>query len=375
MTVNMDVMPRTFASAKTKARVKPAKRAATRSSVSERLKLETVASVDVGALNAFYRRRAPAEITIAGKAMAIAAVWPAPNPEDRRLWTIAFTVGDAEGKLRLPLSVVERGFARADDLLDMKRLAPAHAALLLESSFEDDLEWIEGKLGEGIAITSVAPGNALPGETPFAFVLTGKDETTDCVLSTNDAGLVVRIGRLLDELVKARPPIPAEFPLPVCLQRGALKITLGELQSLQPDDVVLFRDAEEERMAALIIGERLYAPVALTAAGPQLLAAPTAIAGSNWEWIMNQNKPPPAGQTLEESTLDELPVALAFEIGRTAMPLGEVRQLAPGAVVALADVTDATVDIIANGKRVGRGEIVRIGESLGVRIVRMFDDA
>ncbi|TIX35577.1 MAG: hypothetical protein E5V34_02635 [Mesorhizobium sp.] len=90
---------------------------------------------------------------------------------------------------------------------------------------------------------------------------------------------------------------------------------------------------------------------------------------------MNQNTPPHADQTLEESTLDELPVALAFELGRTAMPLGEVRQLAPGAIVPLANVTKETVDIIANGKRVGRGEIVRIGESLGVRIARMFDNA
>ncbi|TIT71772.1 MAG: hypothetical protein E5W57_30945, partial [Mesorhizobium sp.] len=59
----------------------------------------------------------------------------------------------------------------------------------------------------------------------------------------------------------------------------------------------------------------------------------------------------------------------------TAMPLGEVRQLAPGAIVPLADVAEATVDILGNGRRVGRGEIVRIGESLGVRIVRMFDNA
>ncbi|RJT41309.1 YscQ/HrcQ family type III secretion apparatus protein [Mesorhizobium waimense] len=371
----MDVMPQAFASAKTKARVKPAKRAATRSRAGERLKLESVASGDFAALNAFYRRRAPAEITIAGKTMAIAAVWPAPNPEDQRLWTIAFTVGDSAGKLHLPLSFVERGFARADELVDMKRLAPAHAALLLESALEGDLEWIEGKLGERITIISVEQADAVSGEPPFAFVLTGKNETIDCVLNTNDAGLAVRIGHLLDEIGKARPPIPAEFPLPVCLRRGALAITLGELRSLQADDVVLFRDAEEERMAALIIAERFYAPVALTEGGPQLLAAPTAIAGSNWEWTMNQNTPPRAGQTLEESTLDELPVELAFEIGRTAMPLGEVRQLAPGAVVALAEVKEATVDIIANGKRVGRGEIVRIGESLGVRIVRMFDNA
>lgn len=307
--------------------------------------------------------------------MAIAAVWPAPNPGDQLLCTIAFTVGDSAGKLRLPLSVVERGLAKVDELVDMKRLAPAHAALLLETAFEDDLEWIEGKLGERIAITSVAPGDTVPGEPPFAFVLTGKDETIGCVLNTNVARLAVRIGHLLDEIGKAGPPIPAEFPLPVCLRRGALTITLGDLRSLQADDVVLFHDAQEERMAALIIAERLYAPVALTEGGPQLLAAPTAIAGSNWEWTMNQNTPPPAGQTLEESTLDELPVALAFEIGRTAMPLGEVRQLAPGAIVALAEVKEATVDIIANGKRVGHGEVVRIGESLGVRIVRMFDNA
>ncbi|MFD2055562.1 type III secretion system cytoplasmic ring protein SctQ [Mesorhizobium calcicola] len=364
-------MPQALASAKTKARGKPARLPG----VGERLTLESVAAVDVGALNFFYRRRTPAQITIAGKAMTIAAVWPAPNPADQRLCTIAFTLADKVAKLRLPLSVVERALAKADELVDMKRLAPTHAALLLESAFEEDLERIEDKLGERIALTSIERTDTVSEQTPLAFVLTGNDETIDCVLNTNDTGLAVRIGRLLDEIGKARPPIPAEFPLPVCLRRGALTISLGELQSLQPGDVVLFRDAEEERTAALIIAEHLYAPVALTAGGPQLLAAPTAIAGSNWEWTMNQNTPPPAGQTLEESTLDELPVSLAFEIGRTAMPLGEVRQLAPGAIVTLTDVTNETVDIIANGKRVGRGEIVRIGENLGVRIVRMFDNA
>lgn len=367
-------MPQALASAKTKALGKPVKRTARLPEVGERLTLESVAAVDVEALNAFYRRRAPAQITIAGKAMTIAAVWPAANPADQRLCTIAFTVADKVAKLRLPLSVVERAFARADELVDMKRLAPTHAALLLEAVFEADLERIEGKLGERIALTSVEPRDTVSQQPRFAFVMAGNDETIDCVLNTDDAGLAVRIGRLLDEIAKARPQIPAEFPLPVCLRRGALTITLGELQSLQPGDVVLFTNAEEER-AALIIAERLYAPVALTVDGPQLLAAPTAIAGSNWEWTMNENTPPPAGKTLEESTLDELPVALAFEIGRTAMPLGEVRQLAPGAIVPLTDVTEATVDIIANGKRVGRGEIVRIGENLGVRIVRMFDNA
>jgi type III secretion protein Q len=368
-------MPQALASAKKKAQVGPVRPTATRSSVGKPLILESVTAVEVGAWNAFYRRRAPAEITIAGKTMAIEALWPAPKPVDQPLCTIAFTVGDTAGKLRLPLSVVERGLAKADELVDMKRLAPAQAALLLESVFEDDLEWIESKLGESIAITSIEPRDTVLVEAALAFVLTGKDEIIDCALHTDSVGLAVRAGSFLDEIGKARLPVPAEFPLPVCLWRNALTISLGELQSLQPDDVVLFDDEEAEGVAALVIAERLYASVALTAGGPQLLAAPTAIAGSKWEWTMNQNTPPNAGQTLEEATLDELPVALAFELGRTAMPLGEVRQLAPGAIVPLANVTKEMVDIIANGKRVGRGEIVRIGESLGVRIARMFDNA
>ncbi|RWQ60114.1 MAG: YscQ/HrcQ family type III secretion apparatus protein [Mesorhizobium sp.] len=364
-------MPQALASAKKKARAEPVRR--TRSSVGEPLALESVAAAEVEALNAFYRRRAAAQITIAGKTMAIAAVWPAPNPVDQPICTIAFTLGDMAGRLRLPLSVVERGLAKADEPIDVKRLAPAHAALLLESEFEKDLEWIESKLGETVTITSVEQEDSVLDQTAFAFALTGKNETIGCALHADSVDLVVRAGGFLDAIGKARPPVPAEFPLPVCLWRHALTISYGDLESLQPDDVVLFDDEQEE--AALVIAERLYAPAVLTASGPQLLAAPTAIAGSKWEWTMNQDTPPHADQALEETTLDELPVALAFELGRTAMPLGEVRQLAPGAIVPLANVTKETVDIIANGKRVGRGEIVRIGESLGVRIARMFDNA
>ncbi|KUM28947.1 hypothetical protein AU467_01475 [Mesorhizobium loti] len=344
------------------------------SNLGEPLTLESVAAMEVGALNAFYRRRVPAQITIAGKTMAIAAVWPGPNAADQRRCTIAFTVGEAAGKLRLPLTIVERGLVMADELVDMGQLAPVHAALLLESVLEEDLQWIEGRLGEGISITSIERRDVVSDEGSYAFVLTGEGEPIDCVLNTNSAGLATRIGRILDEIGKAKAPIPAGVPLPVSLRRGALMISLGELQSLRPDDMVLFDDVAEEGVATFVIAERLFAPVSLTAEGPRLLAAPAAIAGSKWEWTMSQSTPP-AGQTLEESTLDELPVALAFEIGRTAMPVGEVRQLAPGAIVPLADVTKPAVDILANGKRVGRGEIVRIGESLGVRIERMFDNA
>jgi type III secretion protein Q len=36
---------------------------------------------------------------------------------------------------------------------------------------------------------------------------------------------------------------------------------------------------------------------------------------------------------------------------------------------------DRSVDILAHGKRIGLGSLVKIGDRLGVRVIRMFDHA
>jgi type III secretion protein Q len=33
-----------------------------------------------------------------------------------------------------------------------------------------------------------------------------------------------------------------------------------------------------------------------------------------------------------------------------------------------------SVDILANGRRIGRGNLVQIGDSMGIRITRLFDN-
>jgi type III secretion protein Q len=366
-------MPQVLASAKRKLRSKPSTRDATATAVEEALTLALVSPDHITAFNALYRRRAPVTIEIGGQSFSIEAVWPTPNPVDQRLGTVAFTIGGVPAELCIPISAIDAGIAKADTAAAVEQLAPAHAALLLELAFADTLEWLEGRLGERIEIGSVERRNTAAATPSFSLVVADKEKKLSVTIDIEDSAAISRLGHLLDELAQEKPQIPAEFPLPVCLWRDVLTISLGDLQSLQPDDVVLLE--EQESAAMLVIADRFYAPVGLTAEGPELLAVPVAIAGSKWEWTMNQNTSPPADQTLEESSLDELPVALVFELGRTAMPLGEVRQLAPGAIVQLADLPRETVDIVANGKRVGRGEIVRIGESLGVRIVRMFDNA
>ena len=85
------------------------------------------------------------------------------------------------------------------------------------------------------------------------------------------------------------------------------------------------------------------------------------------------DSPPP--DVLQKTNLDDIPVKLLFEFGRIELSLAEIRQLAPGAIVPIARPLEDSVDIVANGRRIGRGNLVQIGDSLGIRITRLFDNA
>jgi type III secretion protein Q len=73
----------------------------------------------------------------------------------------------------------------------------------------------------------------------------------------------------------------------------------------------------------------------------------------------------------DATELDDLPVRLAFELGRLELPLAEITTLGVGHVFELGRDTTQPVDILANGRRIGCGRIVDIAGSLGVQIVRI----
>ena len=100
--------------------------------------------------------------------------------------------------------------------------------------------------------------------------------------------------------------------------------------------------------------------------------AATAVSGSFWEWSMGNPTEFSGPAGLHDSDLDDLPVRLVFEVGRVELSLGELQRLAPGALVPLGRPPDEPLDIMANGRRLGRGTLVQIGESLGVRIVSII---
>jgi type III secretion protein Q len=143
------------------------------------------------------------------------------------------------------------------------------------------------------------------------------------------------------------------------------------------DDVALADlECQPDNAAIAVSVGHLVIPVELSPAGIVVTARPLRGRGSSWEWSMGSPTEfsGPAGMhdpDLHDPDLDDLPVRLVFELGRVELSLGELQRLAPGALVPLARPVDEPLDIMANGRRLGRGTLVQIGESLGVRIVSL----
>ncbi len=69
--------------------------------------------------------------------------------------------------------------------------------------------------------------------------------------------------------------------------------------------------------------------------------------------------------------LQNVPVELAVEIGRTRMTIGEALALGPGSVVTVGRLAGDPVDLLVNGRAIARGEVVAIDEELGLRITEI----
>src|SRR6185295_12130438 len=67
----------------------------------------------------------------------------------------------------------------------------------------------------------------------------------------------------------------------------------------------------------------------------------------------------------------DVPVELTVEIGRTTMTIGETVALGPGSIIALKRMTGEPVDLLVNGRRIARGEVVAIDEEFGFRVTEI----
>lgn len=229
-------------------------------------------------------------------------------------------------------------------------------------------------------------------------------------------------GATLDVLHRRLAALPSRhatetFALasPICvagsIALGARRVPLAALQSLRPGDVVLRAFAPS--VAQALSGGTAFTARATwgaTATGMRRIHARVVIDGTQVtveeKPIMNEeplqaewpDTLPGDGEALQEteaaapdetSEIDAhsnwqhdtedapldiglLDLPVQFEIDSVALPLAQLAALRPGYVIELAaPVLDTPVRLVTHGQTVGYGEIVCVGEHLGVRITRM----
>ncbi|MCE9499084.1 MAG: flagellar motor switch protein FliN [Leptospira sp.] len=80
-----------------------------------------------------------------------------------------------------------------------------------------------------------------------------------------------------------------------------------------------------------------------------------------------------ASNTANLSLLMDVTMSLTVELGRTNMAIKDVLQLSEGAVVELDKTVGEELDLLVNGKAIGKGKIIIIDDFYGVQITQIID--
>jgi len=74
------------------------------------------------------------------------------------------------------------------------------------------------------------------------------------------------------------------------------------------------------------------------------------------------------GPMRELDVLGDVVLTVTVELGRVRLPLRDVLRLQEGSVIELDRLAGSPVDVLANGTAIAHGDVVVVGDELGVRI-------
>ncbi|KVP21088.1 type III secretion protein [Burkholderia multivorans] len=178
----------------------------------------------------------------------------------------------------------------------------------------------------------------------------------------------------------AAPPdaaaLYANLPVPLAFELGRTALTAAELADVVAGDIIAIEHWRAHEQDLLCVAYVRAAPaweITGRPAGNRLTV----------QRIREMPLEPPRTDSASAAapdtppadaprSLDGLAVDLRFELPPTSMPLGELGTLQPGAVIELPHgINQSVIHLVANGMLIGTGQLIAVGQKLGVRVVTL----
>lgn len=279
---------------------------------------------------------------------------------------LQWTLGAEAGTLDLPTATL-RHLAASIEPTPSAPLDAATCCFLAELALAPQLEALEALAGSALRLEA-SSGQALGPLVPVALRGTFGDAPFGARL-----GLPVGMLHLLGDVVNRLPVELAgtcDVPVALAVRIGTTRLEWSLFASAVPGDALLLRETPNQDYAVVVAGERYAAPARLHGA-QAVLDAPLRRADDIGlgKWTMSQI---PLADSVEppRAAMDDMEVTLVFELGRRPATLAELRGLAAGHVLEIGRNLSGPVSILANGQRIGEGELVKAGGALAVRILK-----
>jgi type III secretion protein Q len=190
-------------------------------------------------------------------------------------------------------------------------------------------------------------------------------------IKTNPDGIdwiVEQLDRLPEIILKNS----ANIPLEIFFEVGRTILSIKGLNDLEPYDIIVMDSDYSLCNPQIIIGS---GPVALFKGSVDSIGKIKIEENlfKNTEEKMEKISPADGISSKDKRTkqIDDIPVKLVFQLGETPMKFGELLRLQPGYIFALEADPKKPVTIKANGRPLGTGELVEIGDSIGVRVLQL----
>ena len=284
--------------------------------------------------------------------------------------------GSATADLALPGWLTARVLRAIEPGLDGE-VGGMTTALLLEMALAEPLARLEAACGGSLELVDEKRPAAASGPADENDIVLGIAGLFDGEPFAGAIHAPMQAMVVLQRLAASPPAaaVPVEPPIAIAVRLGLARLEATLLRSLEAGDAILLEQPPDAAVV-IVAGERLTATGRLDGRRVILDAPLQPATRTAMEiWLMTENAGPdaphPESLAPPETPLHDLQVTLVFELARQAATLRDVQSLAPGHVIELGPLAERHVSVLANGAKIGEGEIVRVGDATAVRLTRL----